>query len=101
MAWDYEVGMRVVCINDSVDLNGGWPIPPSFRIPVKGGVYTITAVAVKRARWDGVEALVIELLSDFPELGHVGFVAACFRPVRPTSIEQFRVHLAPKELEKA
>jgi hypothetical protein len=90
----FHVGQRVVCIRTQEDPLPGWvrqPWPDDIRL---GEVYTISATRMLTSEVLGVQ--VQEHLSKFAHLGlEEWFDAACFRPVKTTSIEVFRRMLAP------
>lgn len=106
----FHVGQKVVCVLAAKPAtmaripNGVWP--------VKGSVYVIREIR-DDYREDGLLTILLREIDNshltglsFGEWGRAyrepGFHERGFRPVRETSIECFRVHLAPiKQREEA
>jgi len=98
-----DIGSQVVCITDEWEPEAGTPALP-ITLPVKGQVYTIRLITRHFDNWVGV--LLEEIFNPPLEFsnyvgdfsGEATFAIIAFRPVKPTSIEQFRQILidAPK-----
>ena len=95
----WKSGMRCVCVDDRWE---GRDKPL-----LKGTVYTVKYTEMSRGYnhlgWGLSLSLILEevVSPEFKYCGIDGFDARRFRPLSETRLDQFRVHLAPTNREKA
>ncbi len=94
---DFEVGKRVVCVDDDVKRyqRSGFIYSRSLHGLIKGKVYTIRKVGYGCDREDGVLVWLDEIIR--PVKSHEGteqgYSINRFRPIDETRIDQFRAML--------
>lgn len=98
MAWEFRVGMKVVCIDDDFNAQGFVPVFVTD-LPMRGNVYTISRI---EADDDGIWLFLEEVASRIDVIGgwcEASFGSEGFRPLRErkTDISVFRALLNTNE----
>lgn len=91
-AWEFHVGQRVVCVDDS-------PVDGVYGPIAKGAIYTVAKVGIGRSKWSKKDVCLH--LQEVPcaTFFDNGYSHRRFRPLRErkTSIECFRALLNPTD----